>query len=340
MSRIIEAEYKVVQERTLEVIAAEIRTIDAQMCQAVLQGAIEIGRRLKEAKEQVGHGNWEAWCRENLNYSKDWAGNMMRITEKYGVDGSLYFAAVSNPDMCRDLSISKALKLLKVPEEDIENFVSENNPAKITVKELEEKISDYKSNVERLERRLTESTEAQIAKMDEVERLKAQIEEIESDKEGDTEEVKAAHVELEKALKEKEKAEERAVKLKEKLDKEKAAQVAAAEKVKEEAKKEAQDAVRKELQREIEEAEKAKAIAEEAAQEATEREAAAIAKLGKAANPDLAVFAVKRQILHENYKDMLEVIGRTVDLEQREKFAVAAQDVPEQLRKIYQEQFC
>ena len=47
--------------RTEEVIAAEIRVIKEQTRVAVLSGAIEIGRRLAEAKAIVPHGQWGAW---------------------------------------------------------------------------------------------------------------------------------------------------------------------------------------------------------------------------------------------------------------------------------------
>ena len=79
MKEVINAEYTVVPERTPETIAAEIRIIDAQVCQTALRGAVEIGARLKEAKELVGHGNWEDWCKENLNYTASWAAKLMLV---------------------------------------------------------------------------------------------------------------------------------------------------------------------------------------------------------------------------------------------------------------------
>ena len=41
--------------------------------------------------------------------------------------------------MCTDLSISKALRLLQVPESEVESFAEKNDIQDMTVKELEDK---------------------------------------------------------------------------------------------------------------------------------------------------------------------------------------------------------
>ena len=45
-------------ERTPLVIAAEINRIKQQTCKIMLTNAIEIGKRLKEAKALLPHGEW------------------------------------------------------------------------------------------------------------------------------------------------------------------------------------------------------------------------------------------------------------------------------------------
>lgn len=138
---IIEAEYTVVQERTLPVIIAEIKTIDNHVSKVAMEGAIQIGMRLQEAKEKVGHGNFEEWCKENLNYTSRTARNFMRIATEYGGENGL----ISNRKMSSDLSISNALSLLKVPEEDREKFVENHEVGDMTNKELEEEIRQLKA---------------------------------------------------------------------------------------------------------------------------------------------------------------------------------------------------
>ncbi len=44
--------------RTIDTIAAEINGIKEQVRATVVSGAIEIGRRLKEAKSLVPYGEW------------------------------------------------------------------------------------------------------------------------------------------------------------------------------------------------------------------------------------------------------------------------------------------
>ena len=58
MSNIVEADYRVVPERTLPVIASEILYIESQVAKTALDGAIQIGNKLKEAKGKVDHGQW------------------------------------------------------------------------------------------------------------------------------------------------------------------------------------------------------------------------------------------------------------------------------------------
>lgn len=143
MSNIVEAEYRVMPERTLPVIAAEIIQIEEHVGKVALDGAIRIGERLKEAKEKVEHGKWENWCSENLNYSKSKAEKLMKIATEYGDENSLYAKTYT----CTDLSISKALRLLQVPEEEVETFAENHDIQDMSVKELEAEIKLLKDKL-------------------------------------------------------------------------------------------------------------------------------------------------------------------------------------------------
>lgn len=140
MGSIVEAGYRVVQERTLPVIASEILQIEENVGRVALDGAIRIGERLKEAKEKAEHGQWEKWCSENLNYSKSKTEKLMKIAAEYGDENSPYAKAYT----CTDLSVSKALRLLQVPEDEVESFAEENDVQGMTVKELEGQIRRMK----------------------------------------------------------------------------------------------------------------------------------------------------------------------------------------------------
>lgn len=147
MSNIVEADFKVIQERTLPVIATEILQIEENIGRVALDGAIRIGKRLQEAKEKVEHGKWEAWCSENLNYSKSKTEKLMKIAAEYGDDNSPYAKTYT----CTDLSISKALRLLQVPEEEIETFAENHDVEDMTIKELEKEIKELKTKNEAAE---------------------------------------------------------------------------------------------------------------------------------------------------------------------------------------------
>ena len=182
MSNIVEAKHRVVHERSLPVIASEILYIESQVAKTALEGAIQIGMKLKEAKEKVEHGRWENWCSENLNYSKSKAEKLMKIAAEYGDENSPY----AKTYMCTDLSISKALKLLQVPENEVEKFAEENKVQDMTVKELEEEIkalkkkrederSALKSEIGRLERGQEEAERERQALERQLDDLKAQV---------------------------------------------------------------------------------------------------------------------------------------------------------------------
>ena len=59
------------QFRDVNTITAEIRTIQATVRRTALEGCIEIGRRLVEVKELLGHGEWGAYLRDEFDWSQD-----------------------------------------------------------------------------------------------------------------------------------------------------------------------------------------------------------------------------------------------------------------------------
>lgn len=213
MSNIVEADYRVVQGRTLPVIASEILFIESQVARTALEGAIQIGLKLKEAKEQVEHGQWENWCHENLNYSKSKTEKLMRIASEYGDENSIYAKTYT----CTDLSISKALSLLQVPEEEVKNFSENNDVESMTVKELNDKIKALESEKEMRAVEvnvLTEEYEKRLTAADEeLEHIKNELTELQ-DNTADPDALADLEAKLEKA-KEKEK------KLKEEMKQEK-----------------------------------------------------------------------------------------------------------------------
>lgn len=145
-TEIMPANETTIANRTPEVIAAEIRSIDQQARKYVLQSAIEIGEKLIEAKEIVAHGEWGAWLKDNVNYSQSTATNFMNVAKEY---------KNSNSQALTNLSYTQAVALLSVPAEDRERFVEENNAAEMSSRELQAAIKEKQE----LERQLEEERE-------------------------------------------------------------------------------------------------------------------------------------------------------------------------------------
>ena len=151
MSDSIDARYQIVQERTLPVIASEIHQIERTVFGVAMDGAIQIGLKLQEAKAMIPAGEWVKWLNENLNYSQRQAYNFMEIADNYGDKNSPYFSLQTSAN----LSISKALELLRLPEETVEAFAEEHDIESETVKSLREEVAKVKAEKEAAERKAT-----------------------------------------------------------------------------------------------------------------------------------------------------------------------------------------
>lgn len=130
------------QVRTPELIGAEIRMyVDAGRRVTLLCG-IEIGRRLKEAKELLPHGEWLPWLERETEFSTSSAARYMQAYEEYGAEQLGLFGPESNFPTLGNLSISKALRLIAIPEDEREEFAESHDVENMTTRELEQAIKD------------------------------------------------------------------------------------------------------------------------------------------------------------------------------------------------------
>ena len=120
--------------RTPEAIGSEIRGLTSTMKYMTMWYACEIGKRLTEAKELVGHGEWMDFLARETEFSSSGAGRMMQLYKEYGTAGNSNFPTLGN------LSVSNALRLLAVPEEEREAFAAEVDAEHISTRELEAAI--------------------------------------------------------------------------------------------------------------------------------------------------------------------------------------------------------
>ena len=145
MNNLVETDYMVVQARTLPVIASEIHQIERTVYGVALDGAIQIGRKLQEAKAMIPSGEWVKWLDENLNYSQRQAYNFMEIADNYGDENSPFYDLQTSANV----SISKALELLRLPEEEVKSFAEEHDIESETVKNLRDEINNLKRERDR-----------------------------------------------------------------------------------------------------------------------------------------------------------------------------------------------
>lgn len=133
--------------RTLDMVAAEIRTFTASM----LNNIIEIGRRMVEAKEMLPYGDFGKWIQENTGYSASTANNFMRIYTEYGaVQGSL-FGGETECQTFGKLSYTKALALLALPAGEREAFVESHDVDAMSTRQLQKAIRERDSALQEAE---------------------------------------------------------------------------------------------------------------------------------------------------------------------------------------------
>lgn len=124
--------------RTLDMVAAEIRTFTASM----LNNIIEIGRRMVEAKEMLPYGDFGKWIQENTGYSASTANNFMRIYTEYGAAQGSLFGGETECQTFGKLSYTKALALLALPAGEREAFVESHDVDAMSTRQLQKAIRE------------------------------------------------------------------------------------------------------------------------------------------------------------------------------------------------------
>lgn len=143
------------EEREIAVITAEIKTLQAQAVQMQIGYAIQIGRRLCEAKAKLPHGRWGEWLKNEVNFSQSTANNMMQIYREYA-DNQIGLFGGGNSQAFANLTYTKALRLLAIPAEDREEFVVENNVEELSTRELERIIKEREAEKAALQQQVQE----------------------------------------------------------------------------------------------------------------------------------------------------------------------------------------
>lgn len=117
----------------LAALTAEVNVLASQMAQHALQ----IGRKLKEIKELLPHGEFEAYVEEHCGFKQRLARQFMRIAAEYTVE-----------TLPSGLSVSKVYELLALPADQREAFVASHDVESATVRQLREEIRQAKQQAE------------------------------------------------------------------------------------------------------------------------------------------------------------------------------------------------
>jgi hypothetical protein len=140
-----------INERTPDIIAAEITMIKEQAKKYMLVSAIEIGRRLLEAKEKIPYGKYGSWLENAVQYTERTAYHLMRIAEEYGPelccipDPSATASGISaKTEPFAKMGYTQAIILLGLPAEERTEFITQFDLEDMSVRELQQAINDRK----------------------------------------------------------------------------------------------------------------------------------------------------------------------------------------------------
>ncbi len=149
-------------ERTPELIASEINHLKQQTRNIVLYNAIEIGRRLCEAKQFIPHGEWGKWLETSVDYSQSTANNLMKIFTEYGANQMALFGETGPKSQAlENLSYTQAVILLGLPGEEREEFIENNDVENMSTRELQQAIKDLAQARNELEEKEAEAKRLQ-----------------------------------------------------------------------------------------------------------------------------------------------------------------------------------
>lgn len=134
MSIEMQAPVATVTVTNLSTITAKIHAIKDTVGKVLAMAHIEIGGLLTQAKEQVPPGEWTYYLENEVDISHRSANNCMKLYSEY----------MKNPDSqaLANMSYTKAVQLLRLPEEDRAEFIESHNVEDMSTRELDKAIKE------------------------------------------------------------------------------------------------------------------------------------------------------------------------------------------------------
>ena len=155
------ADNTVVAVRSIEIVTAEIHTIRDNVAKVFLDGVVQIGRRLEEAKQLVPQGEWLAYLDKELGYKPSTAQNYMRIAREFG-DAQIGLSGKTASDFFGQLGYAQLLPLLGLPEEEREQLAEEHDLAGMSSREIQALVrerDEAKASADKLKSSLEKKTQ-------------------------------------------------------------------------------------------------------------------------------------------------------------------------------------
>ena len=151
-----------VKDMAPEQLGGEIRLLTAQARRMALSYGIQIGYRLKIAHEKVGPHGWAEWLKRETEFSAAAASRFETLYEGYGDEQGSIFGVENKFPTLENLSISNALRLLAIPEEEREDFALEVDAEHLSARELEAKVKERTAEIEAEKERMEKAHAAEL----------------------------------------------------------------------------------------------------------------------------------------------------------------------------------
>ena len=178
-------------------LASEINAIKEQTRKTVYLAMMDIGQRLLQAKGAVGHGNWERWLKDNVDYSPRTAQRLIASYERFGDGQQKLFGRSADPEQLAELNKTQIMTLMSIKDEEkcfefmdehkgeikdmskteLEAVAKELNETVAELNRTKHKLTDAKNMADTFQKRLADSENAMADYKKQLAGLQSQLDE-------------------------------------------------------------------------------------------------------------------------------------------------------------------
>lgn len=178
-------------------LASEINAIKEQTRKTVYLAMMDIGQRLLQAKGAVGHGNWERWLKDNVDYSPRTAQRLIASYERFGDGQQKLFGRSADPEQLAELNKTQIMTLMSIKDEEkcfefmeehkdeikdmskteLEAIAKELNDTVAELNRTKHKLTDAKNMADTFQKRLADSENAMADYKKQLADLQSQLDE-------------------------------------------------------------------------------------------------------------------------------------------------------------------